>query len=66
MVIGVTLQFSSASSSPDMMTLQRIFEKAIVCFLFAPPELEEKALRRIMDIIDFSLKYRLMRESEIR
>lgn len=52
MVIGVTLQVSSASSSPGTLTLQRIFEEAILCFIFAPPELEEKALKKIMEIID--------------
>ena len=56
MVIGVTLEVSSSSSSPGTMTLQRIFEAAILCFIFGPPEQEEKALKKVKEIIELSLK----------
>jgi len=64
MVIGVALKVSSALSSPDVVTLQRTFEEAILCFIFGPPELEEKALNKVKEIIDFALKYKLLGESD--
>jgi len=64
MVIGVGLKVSSALSSPGTMTLQRTFEEAILCFIFGPPELEEKALKKVGEIIDFALKYKLLGESD--
>ncbi len=64
MVIGVALEVSSASSSPDTMTLQRTFEAAILCFIFGSPELEEKALKKVREIIDFTLKFKLLGESD--
>ena len=63
-VIGVALEVSSVLSSPGTMTLQRTFEEAILCFIFCPPELEEKALKKVKEIIDFALKYKLLRESD--
>ena len=63
MVIGVALKVSSALSSPGTVTLQRTFEEAILCFIFGPPELEEKALKKVREIIDFALKYKLLGES---
>ena len=63
-VIGVALKVSSALSSPGKMTLQRTFEEAILCFIFGPPELEENALKKVKDIIDFALKYKLLGESD--
>jgi hypothetical protein len=64
MVIGVALKVSSALSSPGTMTLQRTFEEAILCFIFGPPELEEKALRKVVEIIEFALKYKFLGESD--
>ena len=64
MVIGVALKVSSALSSPGTVTLQRTFEEAILCFIFGPPELEEKALKKVKEIIDFALKYKLLGESD--
>jgi hypothetical protein len=63
MVIGVGLKTSSALSSPGPVTLQRTFEEAILCFIFGPPELEEKALKKVKEIIDFARKYKLLGES---
>jgi len=60
MVIGVALEVLSASSYPGTVTLQRTFEEAILCFIFGPPELEGKALRKVKEIIDFALKYKLL------
>jgi len=62
-VIGVALEASSASSSPGTMTLRRTFERAILCFIYGPPQLEEKALKKVKQIIDFALKYQLLGES---
>ena len=62
-MIGVALEVSSALSSPGTMTLGRIFERAILCFIYGPPELEEKALRKVKEIIDFVSKYKLLGES---
>jgi len=64
MVIGVVLEVLSASSSPGTMTLQRTFGEAILCFIFGHPELEEKALKKVKDIIDFALEYKLLGESD--
>jgi hypothetical protein len=63
MVIGVGLKTSSALSSAGPVTLQRTFEEAILCFIFGPPELEEKALKKVKEIIDFARKYKLLGES---
>ncbi len=60
MVIGVALEVLSASSYPGTVTLQRTFEEAILCFIFGPPELEEKSLKKVKEIIDFALKYKLL------
>jgi len=64
MVIGVALEVSLASSSPGTMTLQRTFEEAILCFIFGPPEIEEKAWKKVKEIIDFALEYKLLGESD--
>ena len=64
MVIGVALEVLSASSSPGMMTLQGAFEEAILCFIFGPPELEGKAWKKVREIIDFALIYKLLGESD--
>jgi len=45
------------------MTLRRTFERAILCFIYGPPELEEKALKKVKEIIDFALRYKLLGES---
>ena len=58
------LQSSSASSSPSTTTLQKAFEEAVLCFIFGPPKQEEKALKKVKEISDFVLKYRLLEESE--
>ena len=60
MVIGMALEVLSASSSPGTMTLQRTFEEAILCFIFGSPELEEKAFKKVREVIDFALKYKLL------
>ena len=65
MVIGVALEVPTASSSPDTMTLQKTFEAAILGFIFSPPELEEKALNKIKEVIDFALKYKLLLDVRI-
>ena len=64
MVIGVALEVSTESSSPGTMTLQRTFEAAILGFIFGPPELEEKAWKKVQEIIDFASKYKLLGESD--
>ncbi len=64
MVIGVALEVLSASSSPGTMTLQGSFEEAILCFIFGPPELEGTAWKKVREIIDFALKYKLLGESD--
>jgi hypothetical protein len=63
-VIGVALESSSASSPSGTMNLQKTFEAAILCFIFGPPEQEEKALKKFRDIIDFALKHKLLGESD--
>ena len=60
MVIGMALKVSSSLSSPDTVTLLRTFEEAILCFIFGPPEQEEKALNKVKEIIDFASKYKLL------
>ena len=60
MVIGVALKVSSELSSPGTMTLLTTFEEAILCFIFGPPELERKALKKVKEIIDFASKYKLL------
>jgi len=52
------------SSSPGIHTLQRTFEVAILGFIFGPPELEEKAWKKVQDIIAFASKYTLLGESD--
>jgi hypothetical protein len=47
-----------------MMSLQKTFEEAILCFIFGPPEQEEKALKKFRDIIDFALKHKSLGESD--
>ena len=47
-----------------MMSLQKTFEEAILCFIFGPPEQEEKAFKKFMDIIDFALKHKSLGESD--
>ena len=64
MVIGVATEVLSASSSPGTMNLQKTFEAAILGFIFGPPELEEKAWKKVQEIIDFALKYKLLGESD--
>ena len=60
MVIGMALEVLSASGSPGTMTLQMAFEEAILRFIFGPPEQEGNALKKIKEIIDFALKYKLL------
>jgi hypothetical protein len=52
------------SSSPGIPTLQRTFEAAILGFIFGPPELEEKAWKKVQEIIEFASKYKLLGESD--
>jgi hypothetical protein len=46
------------------MSLYRTFEEAIHCFIFGPPEQEEKSLKKVKEIIDFALKYKCLGESD--
>ncbi len=66
MVIGVALEVLLASSSPDTRTLQKTYEEAILCFIFGSRELEEKALKKVREIIDYTLKFKLLGESDAR
>ena len=63
-MIGVALEVSSLSSSPGIPTLQRTFEVAILGFIFGPPELEERAWKKVQDLIEFASKYKLLGESD--
>jgi hypothetical protein len=46
------------------MTLQRTFSKAILCFVYDRPELEETALKRVKEIIDFAMKYKSLSQAD--
>ena len=63
MVVGVATVVFTASGSPGTMTLQRTLVLAILCFILGPPELEERTLKRVKDIIDFASKHKLLIES---
>ena len=60
----MTMGVSSASNSPSMMTLQEALEEAVLYFMLSPPKEEEKALKRVKAISDFTLKYRSLSESD--
>jgi hypothetical protein len=45
------------------MSLYRTFEEAIHSFIFGPPEQEERALKKVKEIIDFALRYKCLGES---
>lgn len=62
LVIGVALEVSSASTSPGTTTLQSTFEAAILGFIFGPPETEEKAWKKVREIIEFVSKYKVLGE----
>jgi hypothetical protein len=64
MEVDMSVKVPSASSSLGNTTLQKTFEKAILCFIFGPPEQEAKALKKVKDIIDFASKYKLLGESD--
>jgi hypothetical protein len=63
-VIGVAYEVSSTSSSPSKISLQSTFEAAILGFIFGPPEIEEKAWKKIKDIIEFASKCTSLGESD--
>jgi hypothetical protein len=63
-VIGVAYEISSASGSPSTISLQSTFEAAILGFIFGPPEIEEKAWRKVKDIIEFASKYTSLGDSD--
>ena len=46
------------------MTLQRTFEEAILGFIFGPPEIEDKAWKKVRDIIEFASRYMSLGESD--
>ena len=64
MEIDMLVKGSSASSSLGTMTLKRSFEEAMMCFIFGPPEMEEKALNKVRGIIDFASKYKFLIDSD--
>lgn len=56
-MIKMALEGSSAFKPIHATTLQKTFEEAILNFLYGPPTQEEKALKKIKEILDFALKY---------
>jgi hypothetical protein len=46
------------------MTLERTFSKAILCLIHGRPELEEVALKKVKEIIDFAMKYKSLRQAD--
>jgi len=63
-VIEVAYEVSSASGSPSKISLQSTFEAAILGFIFGPPEIEEKAWKKVKEIIEFASKYTSLGESD--
>jgi len=63
-VIGVAYEISSASGSPSTISLQSTFEAAVLGFIFGPPEIEEKAWKKVKDIIEFASKYTSLGDSD--
>jgi hypothetical protein len=63
-VIGVTANVSTESSPTSTMTLQRTYSKAILCFVYGRPELEESVLKRVKEIIDFTMKYKSLSQAD--
>ena len=61
---GVAYEVSSASGSPSTISLQSTFEAAILGFIFGPPEIEEKAWKKIKEIIEFASKYMSLGDSD--
>ncbi len=57
-------EVSSASGSPSTISLQSTFEAAILGFIFGPPEIEEKAWKKVKDIIEFASKYTSLGDSD--
>ncbi len=45
------------------MSLQNTFEAAILGFIFGPPEIEEKAWKKVKEIIEFASKHKPLGES---
>ena len=58
MEIEVEVKVSSASRSSGIMTQLTRAQKAILCFIFGPPELDEEALDKIKEIIEKASKYK--------
>jgi hypothetical protein len=46
------------------MTLQRTLSKTILCLIYGRPELEESALKRLKEIIDFAMKYKSLSQAD--
>ena len=63
-MIGVAYEVSSASGSRSTISLQRTFEAAILGFIYGPPEIEEKAWKKVKEIIEFASKYTSLGESD--
>ena len=63
-MIGVAYEVSSVSSSPSTISLQSTFEAAILGFIFGPPEIEEKAWKKVKEIIEFASKYKPLGDSD--
>ena len=63
-MIGVAYEVSSVSSSPSTISLQSTFEAAILGFIFGPPEIEEKAWKKVKEIIEFASKYTSLGDSD--
>ena len=57
-------EVSSASGSPSTISLQSTFEAAILGFIFGPPEIEEKAWKKVKDIIEFASKHKSLGDSD--
>ena len=63
-MIGVAYEVSSVSSSPSTISLQSTFEAAILGFIFGPPEIEEKAWKKVKEILEFASKYTSLGDSD--
>lgn len=59
----MALKSVSLTSASHMKFLQRSFHEAILRFVLGPPEVEEKAFKRIMEIHEFVSKYKALGEA---
>ena len=61
---GVAVEVSSASSSPSTISLQSAFEVALLGFIFGSPDIEERAWKKVKDIIGLASKYKQLGKSD--